>query len=117
MKKYGVLVGLTGMALLMSCHSPAGAGAVTGAAAGAVVAGPAGAAVGAAGGAIIGAAVGSAEARNYGPVPQGGYPNARPTGQTGLVESPYTRRVYDVRGVPHGGLVHDVDSNKLFRVP
>jgi hypothetical protein len=45
------------------------------------------------------------------------YPIATPTGQPGMVRSPYTGRLYDVRAVPHGALVHDVDANKLFRRP
>ena len=102
---------------LVSCHSPAGGGAATGAAAGAVVGGPVGAAAGAAGGAIIGAGVGVAEASKYGPEPQGGYPVAKTAGQPGMVQSPYTGRLYDVRAVPHGALVRDIDANKLFRRP
>ena len=46
-----------------------------------------------------------------------GYPIATPTGQLGMVRSPYTGRLYDVRAVPHGALVHDLDANKLFRRP
>lgn len=120
MKKHQTLMwaaAVLGMAAFSSCSTPAGSGAATGAVAGAVVGGPVGAAAGAAGGAIIGAAVGTAEARNYGPMPKGGYPNALPSPNPGMVESPYSHRMYDVRGVPHGGLVRDVDANKLFRVP
>lgn len=108
---------ITGAFSLVSCHSPAGAGAATGAAAGAIVAGPVGAAAGAAGGAIIGAAVGAAEVKKYPAAPQGGYPVATPANRRGYVLSPYTNRLYDVRAVPHGALVRDVDSNKLFRNP
>lgn len=103
--------------LVGSCSSPAGSGAVAGAATGAVVAGPVGAAVGAAGGAIVGAAVGATEVKSYGRAPRGGWPVAAPAERPGLVVSPYTQRVYDVQHVPHGGLVRDVDVNKLFRVP
>ena len=102
---------------LVSCHSPAGKGAAVGSATGAVVGGPVGAAAGAAGGAIIGAVVGETEATNYGPVPKAGYPVASPAGQPGMVRSPYTGRLYDVRAVPHGALVRDVDVNKVFRRP
>lgn len=102
---------------LVSCRTPAGAGAATGAVAGGVVAGPVGAAAGAAGGAIIGATVGAAEGKRYGPEPRGGYPLATPAGEPGMVRSPYTGRLYDVRGVPHGALVRDIDANKLFRRP
>src|SRR5437868_15496842 len=101
----------------ISCGTPAGTGAATGAAAGAVVGGPVGAAAGAAGGAVIGAVVGEAEATNYGPAPKAGYPIATPAGQPGMVRSPYTGRLYDVRAVPHGALVRDVDAKKLFRRP
>ena len=94
------------IAALASCRSPAGKGAVAGAATGAV-----------ADGAIIGAVVGEAEATNYGPVPKAGYPVGTPAGQPGMVRSPYTGRLYDVRAVPHGALVRDVDANKLFRRP
>ena len=100
-----------------SCTTPAGRGAAAGAVGGAVVAGPVGAAVGAAGGAIVGAAVGETEVARYGPAPAKGYPVARSSGTPGMVRSPYTDRLYDVRGVPRGGLVLDRDVNKLFRAP
>ncbi|MBA2271374.1 MAG: hypothetical protein H0W20_12400 [Chthoniobacterales bacterium] len=102
---------------LTSCTTPAGRGAAAGAVGGAVVGGPVGAAVGAAGGAIVGAAVGETEVERYGPAPVKGYPVARSTGTPGMVASPYSGRVYDVRGVPRGGLVLDRDANKLFRAP
>jgi osmotically inducible lipoprotein OsmB len=102
---------------LAGCGTPAGTGAATGAAAGAIVGGPIGAAAGAAGGAIIGAAVGVTEVHKYPAAPRGGYPVAMPADRPGFVLSPYTRRLYDVRAVPHGALVHDVDANKLFRNP
>lgn len=102
---------------MTSCSTPAGAGAVAGAATGAVVGGPVGAAVGAAGGAIVGAAVGAAEVRKYPAAPRGGYPVAAPADRPGFVLSPYTQRLYDVRAVPAGALVRDVDANKLFRRP
>jgi len=120
MKTYRLIASsaLTGLiAGLVGCGTPAGKGAAAGAATGAVVGGPVGAAAGAAGGAIIGGAVGEAEATNYGPLPKAGYPVATPTGQSGMVRSPYTGRLYDVRAVPHGALVHDVDAKKLFRRP
>ena len=120
MKTYRLIAlsALTGLiAGLMGCGTPAGKGAAAGAATGAVVGEPVGAAVGAAGGAIIGAAIGESEATNYGPVPKAGYPVATPAGQPGMVRSPYTGRLYDVRAVPHGGLVRDVDVNKVFRRP
>jgi len=120
MKTYRLITLSALMALiagLVGCGTSAGKGAAAGAATGAVVGGPGGAAAGAAGGAIIGAAVGEAEATNYGPIPKIGYPIATPVGQPGMVRSPYTGRLYDVRAVPHGALVRDVDANKLFRRP
>ncbi len=38
-------------------------------------------------------------------------------GTPGLYYSPYTGRVYDLRGVPPGGLTRDVDTGRLFRKP
>src|SRR5438105_13529911 len=115
------LIGLSALTCLIvglaACGTSAGKGAAAGAATGAVVGGPGGAAAGAAGGVIIGAAVGEAEATNYGPIPKTGYPIATPAGQPGMVRSPYTGRLYDVRAVAHGALVRDVDANKLFRRP
>ena len=107
----------TAAVFLTSCGTPAGRGAAAGAVGGAVVAGPVGAAVGAAGGALVGAAVSDTEVRRYGPAPATGYPIGRPTDTPGMVRSPYTDRLYDVRGVPRGALVLDQDTNKLFRRP
>ena len=104
-------------AALTSCQTAAGTGAVTGAATGAVVGGPIGAAVGAATGAIVGAAVGETEVRTYGPAPRRGWPIATPAGRPGFYNSPYTGKLYDLRGVPPGGLVRDQDTGKLFRKP
>jgi len=81
----GSLIAL-GSFLLNSCESPAGTGAGYGAAAGAIIGGAAtghirgaaiGAAAGAATGALIGHAIAEERAREYGPVPPGGYPYAR----------------------------------------
>ena len=111
---------------LSSCDTPAGTGAGYGAAAGAIIGGAAtgnvrGAAIGAAAGAATGALVGHAiaedRARAYGPVPPGGYPLARYTGNPGFFRSPYTGRSYDLSGVPRGGLTRDVDTGQLFRRP
>jgi hypothetical protein len=38
-------------------------------------------------------------------------------GTPGLYYSPYTGRIYDLRGVPPGGLTRDVDTGRLFRKP
>ena len=111
---------------LDSCDTPTGQGAAAGAGAGAIIGGIAGggprsaaigAAIGAASGALIGHAIQEDRARQYGPPPDGGYPYARPAGGPGMYKSPYTGRVYDLRGVPHGGLTKDVDTNQLFRRP
>ena len=101
---------------LSGCNTATGRGAAIGAGTGAVVGGPVGAAVGAAGGALIGAAVDENRAAEYGPAPRGGYPMAVPA-ENGMYYSPYTHKVYDLRGVPSGGLVRDTDTNHLFRKP
>src|SRR5467141_1616604 len=112
--------------VLSSCDTPAGQGAGAGAAAGAIIGGAAtghvrgaaiGAAAGAAAGALIGAAVEEDQAARYGPPPSGGFPFARWAGTPGFYYSPYTGRVYDLRGVPPGGLTRDVDTGRLFRKP
>jgi hypothetical protein len=112
--------------LLSSCETPVGQGAGWGAATGAIIGGAAtghvrgaaiGAAAGAAAGALIGAAVEEDQAARYGPPPPGGFPMARWAGTPGFYYSPYTGRVYDLRGVPPGGLTRDVDTGRLFRKP
>ena len=119
----GVLLAAFG---LDSCDTPTGQGAAAGAGAGAIIGGLAGrgprsaaigAAIGAATGALIGHAIQEDRAREYGPPPPGGYPFATPAGGPGMFHSPYTGRVYDLRGVPSGGLTRDVDTNQLFRRP
>jgi len=117
---------LLGAFFLSSCDTPTGQGAAAGAGAGAIIGGLAGggprsaavgAAIGAATGALIGHAIQEDRAREYGPPPPGGYPFATPAGGPGMFHSPYTGRVYDLRGVPPGGLTRDVDTNQLFRRP
>jgi osmotically inducible lipoprotein OsmB len=112
--------------LLNSCDTPEGQGAGYGAAAGAIIGAAAtgrvrgaaiGAAAGAAAGALIGHAIAEDDARRYGPPPPGGFPFARPAGGPGMFYSPYTGRVYDLRGVPPGGLTRDIDTGQLFRRP
>jgi len=112
--------------LLSSCDTPVGQGAAWGAATGAIIGGAAtgrskyaaiGAAAGAAAGALTGKIIQENQAAQYGPPPPGGYPIARWTGTPGLYYSPYTGRVYDLRGVPPGGLTRDVDTGRLFRRP
>jgi osmotically inducible lipoprotein OsmB len=111
---------------LTSCDQPTGAGAAYGAGAGAILGAAAtgnaraaaiGAAAGAAAGALIGHAIQENRASGYGPPPPGGYPYGRYAGTPGYYHSPYTGRVYDLRGVPHGGLTRDVDTGQLFRRP
>jgi hypothetical protein len=112
---------------LSSCDTPVGQGAAWGAATGAIIGGAAtgniraasiGAAAGAAAGALTGAAIQQHQAARYdGPPPPGGCPYARWAGTPGFYYSPYTGRVYDLRGVPPGGLTRDVDIGRLFRKP
>jgi len=112
--------------VLNSCDTPTGQGAAAGAGAGAIIGGlasggPRGALIGAAAGAATGALIGHAiqedRAREYGPPPPGGYPFATRAGGPGMYRSPYTGRIYDLRGVPPGGLTRDVDTGRLFRRP
>jgi hypothetical protein len=112
--------------VLNSCDAPTGQGAAAGAGAGAIIGGlasggPRGALIGAAAGAATGALIGHAiqedRAREYGPPPPGGYPFATRAGGPGMYRSPYTGRIYDLRGVPPGGLTRDVDTGQLFRRP
>ncbi len=129
MKTNTVLI-ISGISLsslfLSSCDTPVGQGAAWGAATGAIIGGAAtgnvraasiGAAAGAAAGALTGKIIQENQAAQYGPPPPGGYPYARWAGTPGFYYSPYTDRVYDLRGVPHGGLTRDVDAGRLFRKP
>ena len=117
-KKYFALAATAlGVVALTSCNTPTGQGAAAGAVGGAVVGGPVGAAVGAAGGAVVGSLVEENQVHLYAPAPKAGYPLAKWTGTPGFYRSPYTQRVYDLRGIRHGGLVRDTDTNKLFRKP
>ena len=111
---------------LNSCDTPVGQGAAWGAATGAIIGAAAtgnvraasiGAAAGAAAGALTGKIVQENQAAQYGPPPPDGYPFARWAGTPGLYYSPYTGRVYNLRGVPTGGLTRDVDTGRLFRKP
>ncbi len=111
---------------LNSCDTPVGQGAAWGAATGAIIGAAAtgnvraasiGAAAGAAAGALTGKIVQENQAAQYGPPPPDGYPFARWAGTPGLYYSPYTGRIYNLRGVPPGGLTRDVDTGRLFRKP
>ncbi|HTG51342.1 MAG TPA: glycine zipper domain-containing protein [Candidatus Tectomicrobia bacterium] len=128
--KKNVLLIVSGISLssffLSSCDTPTGQGAAWGAATGAIIGGAAtgqgryaaiGAAAGAAAGALTGRIIQENQAARYGPPPSGGYPIARWAGPPAFFYSPYTGRVYDLRGVPPGGLTRDVDTGRLFRRP
>ena len=128
--KTNVLLILSGLSLssifLSSCDTPDGQGAAWGAATGAIIGGAAtgnvraasiGAAAGAAAGALTGKIVQENQIAQYGPPPPGGYPIARWAGPPAFYYSPYTGRVYDLRGVPPGGLTRDVNTGGLFRRP
>jgi hypothetical protein len=126
-KPFTIICGVLLVAFgLDSCDTPTGQGAAAGAGAGAIIGGLAtgrvrgaaiGAAAGAAAGALIGHAIQEDRAREYGPPPPGGYPFATRAGGPGMYRSPYTGRIYDLRGVPPGGLTRDVDTGQLFRRP
>ena len=129
MKTNAVLI-ISGISLsslfLSSCDTPTGQGAGWGAATGAIIGAAAtgnvrgasiGAAAGAAAGALTGRIVQENQAAQYGPPPPGGFPYARWAGRPSFYYSPYTGRVYDLRGVPPGGLTRDVDTGRLFRKP
>jgi predicted small secreted protein len=127
-RKFFAIVAVLAMSsfILSSCETPTGQGAGIGAATGAIIGGAAtghargaalGAAAGAAAGALTGAAIEANQTGRYGPPPPGGYPFARPAGRPGFYYSPYTGRIYDLRGVPHGELTPDVDTGRLFRKP
>ena len=128
--RWGIVLVTSGVALIVctltSCDTPVGQGAAWGAATGAIIVGAAtghvraasiGAAAGAAAGALTGAIVQENQAAGYGPPPPGGFPYARWAGTPGFYYSPYTGRVYNLRGVPPGGLTRDVDTGRLFRKP
>jgi Glycine zipper len=126
-KPFTIICGVLLVAFgLDSCDTPTGQGAAAGAGAGALIGGLAtgrvrgaaiGAAAGAAAGALIGHAIQEDRAREYGPPPPGGYPFATRAGGPGMYRSPYTGRIYDLRGVPLVGLTRDVDTGRLFRRP
>ena len=126
----GIGLVTSGVALIVctltSCDTPVGQGAAWGAATGAIIGGAAtghvraasiGAAAGAAAGALTGAIIQENQAARYGPPPPRGFPYGRWAGTPGFYYSPYTGRVYNLRGVPPGGLTRDVDTDQLFRKP
>ena len=126
MKNLAIWVLATSALLLSSCDTPVGQGAGWGAATGSIIGAAAtgnvraasiGAAAGAAAGALTGKIIQENQAAHYGPPSPGGYPYAHWAGRPGFYYSPYTGRVYDLRGVPPGGLTRDVDTGKLFRKP
>ncbi len=126
MKNLAIWVVALSALILASCDTPTGQGAGWGAATGAIIGAAAtgnirgasiGAAAGAAAGALTGRIIQENQAAQYGPPPPGGWPFARWAGRPGFYYSPYTGRVYDLRGVPPGGLTRDVDTGRLFRKP
>jgi len=110
-----------------SCDTATGRGAGWGAATGAILGAAAtgdvrgaavGAVVGANTGALIGASIDEAEAVRYGPRPRSGYPFGRRTDTPGFYQSPYPpHQIYNLRGIPHGGLVEDSVGGGYFRKP
>jgi predicted small secreted protein len=112
---------------LTSCDTATGQGAGWGAATGAVLGAAAtgnvrgaavGALIGANTGAIIGASIDEDQAMRYGPRPRGGFPFGRRTDMRGFYQSPYPpHQIYDLRGIPHGGLVDDSVGGGYFRKP
>lgn len=111
---------------LSSCDTPTGQGAGWGAATGAIIGGAAtgrvqgaavGAGIGAATGALLGASVEQDRYGYYGGRPVNYYPYGRSTGRRGFYRSPYTGAIYDLRGVPHGGLTRDFETGQFFRRP
>lgn len=130
MKKNNLLIvsalTLSAMAL-SSCDTPTGQGAGFGATAGAILGAAAtgnvrgaatGAIIGATTGAIIGASIEEDQAVRYGPRPRGGFPYGRRTESPGFYQSPYPPyQIYNLRGIPHGGLVEDRVGGGYFRKP
>jgi predicted small secreted protein len=128
-KKTLLIVAVLALAsfVFTSCDTATGQGAGWGAATGAVVGAAitgnvrgavAGAVVGANTGALIGSSIDEAEAVRYGPRPRGGFPFARRTDTPGFYQSPYPpHQIYNLRGVPHGGLVEDRVGGGYFRKP
>ena len=110
-----------------SCDTPTGQGAGWGAATGAILGAAAtgdvqgaaaGAVIGGTTGAIIGASIEEDQAMRYGPRPRDGFPYGRRTETPGLYWSPYPpHQIYNLRGIPHGGLVEDRVGGGYFRKP
>jgi hypothetical protein len=99
-------------------HGSAATGAIIGGAAtGHVRAASIGAAAGAAAGALTGAIVQENQAARYDPPRRVAFHLRAGQGTPGFYFSPYTGRVYNLRGVPPGGLTRDVDTGQLFRKP
>jgi hypothetical protein len=110
-----------------SCDTATGQGAGWGAATGAVLGAAAtgdvrgaavGAAIGANTGALIGASIDEDRAMRYGPRPRDGFPYGRRTDTPGFYVSPYPpHQIYNLRGIPHGGIVDDRVGGGYFRKP
>ena len=75
--------------------------------------------IGANTGALIGASIDEAEAVRYGPPPRGWISvRAVLTDTPGFYRSPYPpHQIYNLRHVPHGGLVEDRIGGGYFRKP
>lgn len=129
MKKFStiaVAATVLGALALSSCDTPTGQGAGIGAASGALIGAAAtgnvrgaaiGAAIGAGTGALVGAAVEADQRGYYDGHEASYYPYGRSVGN-GLVQSPRPpHQVYDLRGVPRGGLVKDSVGGGYFRKP
>jgi predicted small secreted protein len=110
-----------------SCDTATGQGAGWGATTGAILGAAAtgdvrgaatGALIGATTGAIIGASIDEDQAVRYGPRPRVGFPYGRRTDTPGFYQSPYPpHQIYNLRGIPHGGLVEDRVGGGYFRKP
>ncbi len=130
MKKFNsaVVAAATLCALaLSSCDTPTGQGAGIGAATGAIIGAAAtgdvqgaaiGAAIGAGTGALIGAAIEADQNGYYNGHPASYYPYGQRTDTAGILRSPYApHSLVDVRGIPHGALVRDPSTGRIFRRP
>lgn len=130
MKNINTLVVATvalGALALSSCETPTGQGAGIGAATGALIGGAAtgswsgaaiGAGIGAGTGALVGAAVEADQRGYYGGHPTSFYPYGRETGTPGFYRSPYApHSIVNTRGIPHGSLVRDPSTGRVFRKP
>jgi len=116
-----------GALALSSCDTPTGQGAGFGAATGAIIGAAAtgnvrgaaiGAGIGAGTGALIGAAVEADQRGYYEGHEVSYYPYGRSTDTSGFFRSPYPpHAIVNTRGIPHGALVRDPATGRVFRKP